>query len=637
MFFKMTFAQKSPIWLLLLISTFLLLIPYQLTRAVFFVSHSQLFAGQTVTEAMWIFLAGLRFDLAAICTAQAPLVLLGLLPWGALKSLPIRVYGMLFVVLTWLFQFPILAVNLADTAYYPFTGRRSTLSVFSMQGDFANQFESLVLQYWYFFVLGVLLGVLLGFLLRFSLRLSFGSLGGVSMFRHYLPALPMLALVVLAARGGTQLKPLQPAHAYSDFSPDQAALVLNTGISMMRTRSGKDVQRQTWLTEAEVSNALNSPGVWQPVSSKRPNFVLLILESFALEYMKPYSAGPSKMPFLESLVKESVFFPNHFAGGRRSIDVIPAVLAGLPNLMQAPFVNSPFSANRIVGIGSVLQKHGYQTGFFHGGINGTMSFDSMAGRLGMIPYYGMDEYPDPEDFDGTWGIFDGPFCQFALEKMGEMQEPFLSLIFTLSSHNPYNIPEEAKSRIAHGSLAIHQSVRYVDEVVQEFFEEAEKQPWYQNTVFFITADHTADNENPDFANQLGAYRVPLWIYDPSGKLPKKVDRRIAQHADYPATIAHLAGIDSARHYWPLGQSLFDKGRDPRALFLAGGLYYLIRDNHSSVLTPDGKMTHSPLLPKQFDLLPQSTKDWDPEAQELIFRALIQRHHNGMHDNSLGLR
>lgn len=115
-------------------------------------------------------------------------------------------------------------------------------------------------------------------------------------------------------------------------------------------------------------------------------------------------------PFLDSLMDQSLTCTNAFSNGTKSIEGIPAILSGLPSLMEDPFINSGYAFNDQTSFAMLLGAEGYQTSFFHGGINGTMNFDSWAALAGYQNYFGKNEYNNNDDFDGFWGIWDEPFC-----------------------------------------------------------------------------------------------------------------------------------------------------------------------------------------------------------------------------------
>ncbi|UOQ76747.1 LTA synthase family protein [Hymenobacter sp. 5516J-16] len=250
--------------------------------------------------------------------------------------------------------------------------------------------------------------------------------------------------------------------------------------------------------------------------------VILLVESFASEYNGIENGGQGYTPFFDSLATQGLFFRNHYANGRRSIEALPAVLAGLPALMESPFITSNFQTDELHGLGEILGRQGYATSVFHGAQNGTMGFNTFAGITGIQQYYGLQEYPggaQSPDYDGHWGIFDEPYLQYFARQLGQQRQPFFSTVFTLTSHEPFPVPPQYKTRFAPGQLPIHASIRYTDFALREFFRTAARQPWYRNTLFILLADHTSQTLRPDYQNTLGSYKTPLLLFHPGRKLP----------------------------------------------------------------------------------------------------------------------
>ncbi|HBK82335.1 MAG TPA: sulfatase, partial [Flavobacterium sp.] len=189
---------------------------------------------------------------------------------------------------------------------------------------------------------------------------------------------------------------------------------------------------------------LNS--IFNPVIETNPtakptqqNVVVIILESFGSENIQR-----GQTPFLDSLIRKSLFFENGFANGKLSIDAVPSTLSSIPSLMSSSLITSSYSINKIYGLPKILKGFGYHTAFFHGAFNGSQNFDQYCKVAGFDAYYGKNEYKGPEAFDGKWGIFDEEFFQFYCQKMSQFKQPFFTSIFSISSHNPYKIPERYK-------------------------------------------------------------------------------------------------------------------------------------------------------------------------------------------------
>ena len=227
-----------------------------------------------------------------------------------------------------------------------------------------------------------------------------------------------------------------------------------------------------------------------------------------------------------------------------------------------PFFVADASLNNVSGIAGELIKIGYNSAFFHGAPNGSMGFQAFAKATGFQEYYGMDEYcasPDHNgkgDFDGTWAIWDEPFLQYYAESMDNMEEPFVTSVFTASSHHPFRIPDEFSSVFRNSEEPFLKCAQYTDHALSRFFEYAEKQTWYKNTLFVITADHTNRNNSKEYKTTSGMFEVPIIFFLPGGEEPftPGIDNTlIAQQIDIMPTVLEFVGYD--KEFIAFGKSL----------------------------------------------------------------------------------
>ena len=138
----------------------------------------------------------------------------------------------------------------------------------------------------------------------------------------------------------------------------------------------------------------------------------------------------------------SEVFLHAYSNGKKSIEGIPSILSSMPSWMATPYLGSFYQGNNLKGIGAYLQEMGYDASFYHGGRNGTMSFDNFIATSKGGAYFGKNEYPSPEDGDGHWGIYDMPYLHYFGKELTQKKEPFFSSVFTLSSHHPYKLPAD---------------------------------------------------------------------------------------------------------------------------------------------------------------------------------------------------
>ena len=154
---------------------------------------------------------------------------------------------------------------------------------------------------------------------------------------------------------------------------------------------------------------------------------MFIVESYGREYWGAFNKHANipnyegYTPFLDSLAQESLIFTNAYSNGSKSIHGMSSVLSGIPSFKDA-FTSSPYSKQKIQSLVSALQDWGYDTSFFHGAPNGSMGFLGFSNILGFDHYYGMEEYGNDADFDGSWGIWTNRF-QF-MRKHSTKETPF---------------------------------------------------------------------------------------------------------------------------------------------------------------------------------------------------------------------
>ena len=546
---------------------------YTLSRLFFFITSPDLFPDVTAAHLWEMLLGGMRFDLTAILYLSSVYLLLALFP------LPMnwRQNSVYQSVAKWFFLVPNLigiAVNCADTVYVRFTDRRTTITFFDEfqnDGNLLSIFLQGAAQYWYVTLFALLLMAAVVWLYRPSFGLTdrgadrplhCKTAGAVGYYVfEILLFVVSVYFIVIGIRGGfgkyTRPITLSNALQYTD-RPQETLLVLNTPFSIMRSTEGSTYTEPHYFPEDEVAQIMTpwhgekSEGRDQKsdVRDQKVNVVVFILESFAAEHIGFYNAGVGYTPFLDSLLAQSVTWPYSFASGRKSIDAMPSVLSSIPMLID-PYVVTPYSTNAVSSIADCLGKEGYTTAFFHGAPNGSMGFQAYARSAGFDRYYGMDEYPDAKrDFDGTWAIWDEEFLQFYAQTMSEMSEPFMTAVFTASSHHPFKVPARYEGVFPQGSQPLHQCIGYSDYAIRRFFEYARTQPWYDHTLFVITADHTNQLCTPEYTNALGKYRVPIAFFCPA-YLPAEQRTDVVSQTDIMPSVLGFTGYQQP--YFAFGE------------------------------------------------------------------------------------
>ena len=564
-------------WMVAVSNVLLVLALYSLLRAGCYAVNTDLFPNVSRAHLWEMLCGGVRFDLTAVLYLSSLYIIGMLLPLPA-KWRENAVYQR---VLAGLFIIPNaigLIVNTIDIVYIRFTDRRTTCTFFQ---EFANDDNLLriagqgMAEYWYVTLMG--LAALAVLVLCTRKKFELGSRIRLVPVRYYAAeAVVFVATIymcVIGIRGGfgRYTRPITISNAMQYVnSPRETALVLNTPFSLMKSLENQQYVEPHYFTAEEL------PKHMTPIheAHKRTwwdyNVVVIILESFSKEYVGHYT------PFLDRLMEESVTFEYSFASGRKSIDAMPSILSSIPMLIE-PYIVTPYSTNKVSSIADCLKHKGYTTAFFHGAPNGSMGFQAYARSAGFDRYYGMDEYGNNEDFDGTWAIWDEPFLQYYAKTMSTMPEPFMTAVFTASSHHPFKVPKQYKDSFSKGTLPIHESIGYADHALRRFFETAEQQPWFDHTLFVITGDHTNELETPEYTNAKGLYEVPIALYDPLSGQGEHINGVISQ-ADIMPTVLNYVGYDEA--YFAFGVDMLgtDGKEHPYAVCYNAPLYQIFSNS-----------------------------------------------------------
>ena len=557
-----------------------------------------------------------------------------------------------------------LVVNLMDSVYFQYTMRRTTTTVFSEfsnEGNLLGILATEFLRHWYL----VLLFAVVVFLMWKCYAMPKLHYRKLSPWWHYdvvclLSLLLAVPLCVAGMRGGftTAVRPITISNANQYAArPADAALVLNTPFALIRT-IGKDVFTvpRYFGTKAELEAVYTpihhptpttqhpSPNTHHPTPTHThhptpKNVVILIVESFGREYIgalnKDLEGGTYKgyTPCVDSLIAKSTTFRYSFCNGRKSIDGMPSILSSIPMFVE-PFILTPSSMNDYTGLAGILGQEGYETAFFHGAENGSMGFQAFAQKTGFQRYYGRTEYEaarGTNDFDGTWAIWDEPFLQYYAEEMSRMHEPFMTAVFTASSHHPFKVPDGFPADNPTDRIEIHKCIRYTDRAIGRFFQTASRQPWFKNSIFVLTSDHTNMSNHAEYQSDLGGFCSPIIIFDPSAPTGQMVDK-VAQQIDIMPTLLGLLGYQ--KPYFAFGIDVLNTPKDDTwAVNYLNGIYQYVR--YGYVLQFDGVQTKA--VYRLDDRLMKNNLKGKVALQQQMERqlkAIIQQYMEGMKGNGL---
>jgi len=616
--------------LLLRLGTVLLFMT--IARIIFFVSNSHSFIEVTIID----FLGGIWMDAIAIGIWYMPFYLLSLLPFPFTSS---RFYRIFLRGLFLLTTACVLGLNLMDVEYFKYTSKRSTSDIFDLitaGNDFNQLFTTFLTDFWW------LIALYIGLLLLINNIYSFFSPPStrtkpypyIKRIAHFFIVGTFLFIV---GRGGIGYRPADMLTASKLTRPENTALVNNTPLSIIKTIGKSALQPKKYYKtdSSKIYNPIHRGSRTHQIGDNL-NVVVIILESFGNEWLGKVNGKPFT-PFLDSLLDESLYFSNAFANGKKSIEAVPAIFAGIPSLMENPYISSPYGMNSIQSLPHLLKSQNYESAFYHGATNGSMKFDVFAAHAGFDHYFGRKEYDNDSHFDGTWGIMDEYFMPWAAQSMTEaLEEPFLASLFTISSHHPYFVPEKYRQKLPAGSSPLAQSTAYADMSLKYFFNRAQEQPWYKNTVFVLCADHTPAGTSPYYTRRIGMYRIPIALYDPQGRLPKERNDELFNQIDITPTLLDIIGWEN--DVYTFGNSYFKNKRQPFVVNYISNTYHYLQGDYM-INYIDDQVTGLYNYQKDSLMRHDSLSYYSDRAQSLKekLQGFIQRYNHDLIYNTMKLK
>lgn len=578
---------KTNIYLATLYQVVVALFVLWLTRGVFVLCNQSSTDVGSLGEYLLLSWHGLRFDLTAVAYFNSLFILLRIIPFGFTTH---RVY---LKVTDWVYYITnsiMIMANLGDVIYYRFSGVRmrwSGLNEIAADNNIGGIILGYAATYWWIVILAVLL--IAGMIWLYGrVRIVSTRLLGVPLAAMRIALFLLLGgLTFLAMRGRTgRGNPLNIADAtWHTRSARQINVVLNTPFTLLRSiGKGMEIEKMTFFSDSDLAGLRSSLHAGSEGELRRKNVMMIIIESGGASFIDSldlFDDGSDEMkglmPFLDSLVNESVVKDHFMATGRSSIGGANSLLASFPAFEPFSLMLSPYNAMPFDSPANLLKREGYSTAFYYGCNHGSFNVDQLGHASGFERVLDRESYDGPrEDYDGTWGIFDGPMGQFVVRDLTSTPQPWFASWFTISSHSPHAIPEKENiSSYRYKEPSAHRGLEYTDRAIRSFFESASKQSWYKNTIFIITGDHG----NRDLAagshydTSYIRFHLPLIIYTPDGSLePKRLSGMTATQFDIAPTIMTL--LNYPKSYVAVGTDIFDETKENYGISFIDNRYML---------------------------------------------------------------
>lgn len=552
---------------------------YFIARLLFFIFNASLLNIHSTYEFFRLYYHGLAFDTTAILYSNSLFIILSVIP--AVINTKRKYQNMLFYVY-FLCNIIIWSSNFIDLIYYRFIFSRTTFAAMDSLEHESNKWlllGSFLINYWHVFLLLFLSSALWIYLYKkVKVRAEAPLVNGKYFIISIIAFLGIVTLAVGGIRGdfkkSTRPINLLDANRYVNHI-SQGDFVLNTPFAIIRTLNVNTFKKVAMVSDAAVQKYVRPIKQYQNRPATKPNVIVLIMESNGREYFGSFNKNQnipgykSYTPFVDSLAQHSLIFTNAYANGFKSIHGMSSILAGVPSFKDA-YTSSAFVKQKTQSLVSVLNDEGYDTSFFHGAPNGSMGFLGFGNILGIQHYYGKTEYNNDADFDGVWGIWDEPFFQYMKTVLDKKPQPFMATLFTVSSHNPYKIPEKYAGKFPKGDVNIHEGIGYTDYALRQFFATAKKEPWFKNTLFVLVADHTNTIFYEEYHKEFMRNTVPILFFSADERF-KGVNDDWAQQIDIYPTVLDMIGYQKPFRSW--GRSLVNTGgQEPFVVKYSANLY-----------------------------------------------------------------
>ncbi len=447
------------------------------------------------------------------------------------------------------------ALNVLDIGYFSYSLHRTNFDLLFVMIDSMQSFKSLIHDYWFLVVFFAILVWIISRIGRYLFRFKEDSHRNfLTTLANQLVFLLILALVVKRPNANLVL----PGSPLLSVGPARLPVAQNSFYTFAYSllRSQKQIRQKNYYSQNQLDSLVKSVYVLDAKGDmKKKNVVIFILESFSRGYLLAGNPLKANTPFFDSLISQSIFFPNAFANGFNSNQGIVSILGGLPAFLDEPFYYSVYANTPLHGIGNILKEKGYNTSFFMGAKKDHFGFEKFGRIAGIEEYYWRDQFNDETAFDGNWGIFDEPFLQYGAGVLSKKAQPFLAVFFNISSHPPFTIPASHQlDFIFPNQTPAQRAISYVDFAFRKFFQRISKEPWFRETVFVFCADHYLYAGNGSRQNGLTVSEIPIFIFQP-GKKGGHYDPSVISQVDLGPSILHLLNYNG--RIAGFGKDIFD--------------------------------------------------------------------------------
>jgi phosphoglycerol transferase MdoB-like AlkP superfamily enzyme len=405
----------------------------------------------------------------------------------------------------------------------------------------------------------------------------------------------LLGSLLIPIRGGFSLAPINAGTVYFSqkmfLNHTAINAIWNVGTSAFTQKPVKNPYTFGDLSEAKtlVDSLTVKRGIPEKVlNTSRPNVIIIILESFSGYLIGDLGGDTLVTPNLNRYSKEGILFTNFYASGTRTDKAIPAILSGYPALPAQSIIKEPKKSQTLPNIVKTLIDQGYSSSFWYGGEINFANFNSFVIESGFSQIITKNNF-SPENYNSKWGVHDHVMFGALEDSMKSVKEPFVDVVLTLSSHEPFDVPMDPVIKGNSVTAKYKNSVCYSDKALGSFLDWASQKEWWKNTLVIMVADHCArvTSEIPMYS--LEAFRIPmLWIGGAVAKHGVRIEKHGSQ-ADIPSTLSGQLGLPQV---FPFSKDLLSNEATSFAFYTFNEGFGFVTD--SSAVAYDQKLKNTVL-------------------------------------------
>ncbi|MEO5563865.1 MAG: sulfatase-like hydrolase/transferase [Chitinophagaceae bacterium] len=520
----------------------------------------------TITATFWY---GLRMDLSMAAYILLPVCLFVLLS----LLIPFFRKAILYKIYTGVILFLVLIISICDLEIYNAWGFRIDATPLMFLSSPREALASVSHLPLVFILLGFIVAFLLLWLLfRFVLKKIFFDDQKRLRMVTALALLVLMGCLIIPIRGGFQLAPLNQSSVYFSTNNYANHSAINASWNLLHSLFSKGVsrknpyeylpaERQKQVIDSLYAATGSTTQLIRFPADTPTNVIVIVWESFTEKAIHISIENQEVTPQFNRLKQEGIYFSNVYATGDRTNKGVPGILSGYPAMPNTTVIHSPGKSAKLKVLSHVFKDRGYVTPFFYGGETEFANIKSYLLHAGFDPIISKNDFAT-KDMNSKWGTHDGIVMNRVFDELNKSAKPFFAGWLTLSSHEPFETPVPLVFTGKDIAIQFLNSIHYTDQVLSDFIDKCSKQPWWNNTVVIITADH--GHRLPDTGHPADDFRIPmLWL---GGALQQKgiVINKIISQLDIATTLAKQAGINE--NYFPFSKNILDPTTKDWAFF-----------------------------------------------------------------------